>query len=223
MLQVMLRVSGMTAKQYETNLFFPTPLWRVNIKEELSQKNLTVEDLVEECFQIEQIDKGRKVSNLGENAYQSNDLNFYDEKNKELKLYNLMEIVESFVQSIYKSIWVGNIVLGNAWININRKDALNTVHNHANSVLSGCIYLKTPENCGCLTLEKNFNEKFIFQSYGRLKEEQQSSLMFSEAVDLTVQEGDVLVFPAHVLHHVQPNKSEEERISISFNYGNLYI
>ena len=37
---MILLVNGMTAKQYQTNLFFPTPLWRVNIKEELSQKNL---------------------------------------------------------------------------------------------------------------------------------------------------------------------------------------
>ena len=215
--------SGMTAKQIETHLFFPTPVWRVNIKEELSEKNLIVEDLIDECFQIEQTDKGRAVTNLGENAYQSNDLYFHDEKYQKLKLYNLMEIVDSFVQSVYNNIWEGKITLANSWININRKDALNILHHHDKSVLSGCIYLKTPENCGCFTLEKDFQEKFIYQGYGRMKEEVKSQLMFCEVVDFTVKEGDILVFPAHVLHHVQPNKSEEERISISFNYGNLYI
>ena len=209
----------MIARQYETHLHFPTFVWKTNVKEELFEKNVTVENLIDECFEIEQTDKGRKISNEGENAYQSSDWYFLAEENKNLKLHYLMKVVDNVVQSIYRNIWQGNIFLANSWININRKGAFNSLHHHAGSVLSGCIYLKTPKDCGCLRLEKDFAQKFIFQGFGSIKEEHSSSLMFSDSIEYTVNEADLFVFPAHIPHRVKPNSSEEARISIAFNYG----
>ena len=34
---------------------------------------------------------------------------------------------------------------------------------------------------------------------------------------ITSFEGRILVFPAHLNHHVEPNESNEDRISVSFN------
>ena len=36
--------------------------------------------------------------------------------------------------------------------------------------------------------------------------------------DLTVAEGDLVVFPSWLFHSVPPNKSEQNRISIAFNF-----
>ena len=62
--------------QYNTLYLFPTPLWRANIKEELAKNNITMEDIVKECLDIEKKDKGRIVTNRGNNSYQSNNLDF---------------------------------------------------------------------------------------------------------------------------------------------------
>ena len=50
---------------YETHLLFPTPLWKTNIKKELTENNLTIKNLIKDCLSIKQKDKGRKFSNKG--------------------------------------------------------------------------------------------------------------------------------------------------------------
>ena len=202
---------------YETHLFFPTPLWKANISEELSGNNLSIENLVQECLSIKQKDEGRKKSNKGENSYQSNDI-YFDSKDQKLELCRLMQIVDELVQTIYQSVWQGRIVLDNSWININGKSAFNALHTHPQCVFSGCIYLKTPLNTGRFNLQRPLNEEFIYQTYGTPKRESIQSFITDHVIQIAPKEGDIIVFPSHVPHQVKPNESNEERISIAFNY-----
>ena len=203
--------------QYNTLYLFPTPLWRANIKEELAKNNITMEDIVKECLDIEKKDKGRIVTNRGNNSYQSNNLDFSLE-NKKLKLYKLMQTVDLLVQNIYMGIWQGDIILANAWLNINRKGAFNVPHIHDESVLSGCIYLKVPSNSGSLSIEKNYNEQFIYSNIGKVKKDNPQPHITATRMYIAPEEGEVIVFPSHIPHQVDPNESDEDRISIAFNY-----
>ena len=202
---------------YETHLLFPTPLWKTNIKKELTENNLTIKNLIKDCLSIKQKDKGRKFSNKGANSYQSNDI-YFDLKDQKLELCSLMRIVDNLVQTIYKNIWEGQIILDNSWININGKDSFNALHSHPQCVLSGCIYIKTPFRSGCFNAQRNFNETFIYDNYGTPKKESPESFITDNEIQITPKEGDILVFPSHVIHRVKPNENNEERISIAFNY-----
>lgn len=98
------------------------------------------------------------------------------------------------------------------WVNINYKNSFNIIHNHMPSdeegslfsILSGVYYLKCPEESG----------RIIFKSdrdyYSRWFKGD-----FDDVVD--VKEGELLIFPPHANHFVEPNHSDDTRVSLAFN------
>tara|TARA_Y100000004_G_scaffold6407_1_gene7316 strand:+ start:75 stop:662 length:588 start_codon:yes stop_codon:yes gene_type:complete len=129
--------------------------------------------------------------------------------------------IETICQEIAKNELLINkeICLEYAWININQKHHLNQAHSHANSVLSGVYYIKTPEGCGNINFwhpaadlmdrdwDFNLDSKTLadFNTYN------------SSKWWLPVKEGMLYIFPSWLKHSVEPNMSDKERISISFN------
>ena len=103
-----------------------------------------------------------------------------------------------------------------AWININKKGDYNEKHNHPNSNLAGVLYLKCPKDCGNIV----FDSPVGFQSYQEIlsytKKFKEYNNVF-QSYEFYPAEGKMLVFPSHLLHVVQANKSNEDRISVSFN------
>jgi len=198
----------------EINTFhlFPTPIWKINILEELNKQNLSIKNIINECLKIKLEDKGRSISNIGEQAYQSNNLNFL--KYKSTNLVQLIKMINNISQTIYENTWKGKINIDNAWININGPKSFNVFHHHPNSVLSGCVYLKVPKDSGCLVIGKRQTDCFIYSTYGDIK--QNSDFTF-EIVNFKPEIGDVFIFPSHVEHAVEENKSKENRISLAFN------
>ena len=103
-----------------------------------------------------------------------------------------------------------------AWININKPGDYNIKHNHPASDLAGVLWLKCPKDCGNIV----FENPTAFQSYNENNSyiddfKNQNNLYHSYYFNPT--EGRILVFPAHLNHRVQENKSNEDRISVSFN------
>ena len=102
------------------------------------------------------------------------------------------------------------------WMNINRKGDYNTSHDHAMCHLAGVFWLKTPKNCGNIHFfsPHSFTHGSEMQRYTedfQKKTNVYSSYWFSPV------EGSILVFPACLIHRVDSNQSDEDRISASFN------
>ena len=106
-----------------------------------------------------------------------------------------------------------NFKVSNLWVNINGKGAMHRPHLHVGSILSGIYYISVPKNSGntCFSnpnlfafncLPKNAYEKYTINN---------SSEVFYELID-----SKLLIFPSHLLHYVFPNKSNQNRITISF-------
>ena len=106
-------------------------------------------------------------------------------------------------------------VLGNMWANINYKGGYNKPHVHPNSVFSGVYYVKTPPNCGNLICN---DPRPGIQTCmpNRIKKEPPKHLW--REIHLQPQENRALIFPAWLWHCVQPNESDDVRISVSFNF-----
>lgn len=104
----------------------------------------------------------------------------------------------------------------NMWININKKDNYNVSHNHPNSIISGVFWVKTPENCGLLKFENpnNFVEDVLIQ---KVDKDLAKKYNYSDSFQFVPQEGTLVLFPSHLHHSVEPNQSDEDRISIAFN------
>ena len=132
-----------------------------------------------------------------------------------------------------------NIYLSACWININKKGDFNVQHDHPGCHMSGVMYLKIPENkkdtkvSGVNSIDGYADAigdpvggEIAFanhNSFGSWKELFYYTDEFKEknsqfgAYYIEPKEGVMLFFPANLRHHVEPSKSDEDRISVSFN------
>ncbi len=104
----------------------------------------------------------------------------------------------------------------NAWVNINKPGDYNIKHNHPGVDLAGVLWIKCPENCG----EIVFDPPTAFQSHNEINsytEDFKNKNNLFHCFNFYPTEGRILVFPSHLYHLVKQNKSNEDRISVSFN------
>jgi len=150
---------------------------------------------------------GKNISNRGGWQSPTFDLN---NKNDLLQSF-LINCIDGF-PTIKKSVSIS----GHAWININKPGDYNIKHHHPMCDLSGVVWLKTPQDCGVITFENPVE----FQTYNLIEshtEEFQQSNNFFHSWFFKPIEGKMLIFPSYLLHDVSENKSNEDRISVSFN------
>jgi uncharacterized protein (TIGR02466 family) len=122
---------------------------------------------------------------------------------------HLFDFIESSLLNIFTSRDVKTVVpvIDSAWFNINQKGAFNQKHTHPYSFFSGIYYVKTPAKCGNLILEDprpvEIHNPFPDSKY--------------PCISIEPIAGRLYVFPAYLQHSVEPNESDENRISIAFN------
>ena len=109
----------------------------------------------------------------------------------------------------------GEPKLGNMWANINPPGGYNKPHIHPNSLFSGVYYVKTPPNSGRLIC--NDPRPGIQTCLPNRKKGQPPKHLWRE-VNLQPQENRAIMFNSWLWHTVEPNKSNEDRISVSFNF-----
>jgi uncharacterized protein (TIGR02466 family) len=107
--------------------------------------------------------------------------------------------------------------LSYAWANINNKGDYNTGHLHAHSMISGVLYLKAHgADQGLIGFDyaSSSEIKGYHYPYEAINDfnDLNSNTFFAEPIT-----GRLLLFPGWQKHFVLPNKTDEERVSISFN------
>ena len=106
-------------------------------------------------------------------------------------------------------------ILGNMWANINPPGGLNQPHIHPNALFSGVYYVKSQPNCGRLkVMDPRPGVQFIMPTR---KPGNPGKDMWRD-VNIEPVVGRIIMFPAWLWHSVEPNKSNDIRISISFNF-----
>ncbi len=113
---------------------------------------------------------------------------------------------------------VASMKLDEVWINFMQPGDFNPPHNHFGGDVSFVLYLQIPDG---LKEEYGRNKKnnsgpgTIEFSYG-----QPDEWVITSHVILPAQ-GDLLIFPAQLIHFVQPYKTPGERISLAGNVISL--
>ena len=103
-----------------------------------------------------------------------------------------------------------------AWININKPGNYNVKHLHPTNDLSGVLWIKAPQNSGDIVFESPYE----FQAYQEIDsyvDEFRNSFNIDHSYYFTPTDGRMLIFPSHLMHEVEENLSNEDRISVSFN------
>ncbi len=94
----------------------------------------------------------------------------------------------------------------NVWFNINQKGAANMIHNHQGAFFSGVLYFQA-EGTGNIRL---YPENYLIGHTHPMWKYKGSMIH-------TPEDGDMLLFPGHLLHDVEANPSDQPRVNCAFN------
>ena len=99
--------------------------------------------------------------------------------------------------------------------NVNPPGGMNRAHMHPNSLWSGVYYVKAPKNCGHLKIDDPRTSAAMSRPI--LKEGETPNRLWRETHYEPIA-GRCIMFPSWVTHCVEPNDSDDIRISVSFNF-----
>lgn len=104
----------------------------------------------------------------------------------------------------------------NSWINRHGRGQSAGPHVHHNSLISGVLYLKVPENSGDIVFHRNALSLIPFPPALDLDIDK-FNLYNCESWAHRPKTNDICLFPSVVMHSVDPSESDEERWSLAFN------
>ena len=186
------------------DLLFPTPVYIADIKHPTLNQELE-RDIVAWSKQ----DKGIVRTNV-QGWHSTTNMH---ERPEFKKLVNMLYDCQKTVyeQEYYES----EPVLGNMWANINPPGGSNRAHQHPNSLWSGVYWIKTPKNCGELKIDDP--RSVACMTRPRQKDGEKPARLFRETHYEPIA-GRCIMFPSWLMHCVDPNNSNDIRISVSFNF-----
>ena len=182
--------------------FFPTLIFAEDVK-------LDNQQLANDIVAWSKQDKGVKKTNM--NGWHSQ-TNMHEMPQFKLLVDELFKMQHE----VYKSEWLDRgPKLGNMWANINYSGGYNKPHIHPNSLFSGVYYIKTPLNCGKIV----FNDpRPVVQCNMPTRQRGKPPPHLWREVSIDPKVGRIIMFPSWLWHSVEPNQSNDMRISVSFNF-----
>jgi uncharacterized protein (TIGR02466 family) len=186
-------------------MLFPTPLFAGKISD------ITLCDRVE--------NKLREMQKLGQGAphnwgksifFTNDDIHLLPEMKE---LVDLVMGVSGRVHDEYKMIRESHYITC-MWANITPPNNWHHMHIHANSLLSGILNIRTPENCGATIFQDpRISSRMIEPMYT------ENTLLNSTEFSVPPQKGLMMIWPSYLSHAVQYGtaKEGEDRIVVSFN------
>lgn len=180
----------------EHNLF-PTKVY-------MMMCDFDLENLKQEVYEHAGKEKSVNVSNVG--GYQGH--RYYNEDLFHTVAKNLPQVDSKPLKEI----------TSNMWININKKGDYNGIHDHSpyeGTALSGVFYVQVPENSGKIKLYDP--RQFITSAPDMVYYNDRNTYHFFDPMP-----NMLIIFPAWLKHEVEPNQSDEDRISIAFNIKLIY-
>ena len=185
-------------------LHFPTPVYIADIEHPTLNQELE-RDIVAWSKQ----DKGVVRTNI-KGWHSTTDMNARPEYKR------LVDLLYEAQKTIYDQEHLDSEpFLGNMWANINPPGGMNRAHIHPNSLWSGVYYIKAPKNSGHLKIDDP--RSVACMSRPRQKEGEKPSRLFRETHYEPIA-GRCIMFPSWLMHCVDPNNSNDIRISVSFNF-----
>lgn len=121
----------------------------------------------------------------------------------------------AFAEALYWDLGSASLQCDSLWINILGEGGHHSGHIHPNSVISGTCYIAMPEGSGRIKFEDP--RLPMLMAAPPLKTDAPDGGSRFHYVSPSV--GEVLMWESWLRHEVMPSRSEEARISISFNYS----
>ena len=182
--------------------FFPTSIYAEDVQ-------LNNQELAQHIINWSQQDQGVKKTNV-KGWHSQTDMHTKPEYKP------LVDQLFLVMRSIWKEEWLDREpVLGNMWANINHPGGYNSPHLHPNCLYSGVYYIKAPPNSGKLICS---DPRSGNQTVMPVRVKGSPPRHLWREVHLAPVQGRIVMFPAWLWHSVEPNESNDIRISVSFNF-----
>ena len=172
---------------------FPTPCAIFTYKNDIKEETNFIENLKYE---------------KNNNEIQLKSVDTFVLKNKELEKINTF-IKESLKEYAIRVLATDQpLFTTQSWCNKNSKGARHHRHAHPNSLVSGVFYIRIDDSAPIL-----FHNKQNALVVNPIKHHEFNN----ETYGLKMKNAELILFPSHLEHSVPENKSDMERISLSFN------
>jgi len=170
---------------------FATPVWHIEgAPQQLVDELYEKVSIIKKKKDLFNLDKHYKLHISNQEGYQTS----------QFEWQAFHPVGKEYIDKVINDIFINYLAsVSGWWYNINPQGAWNTPHNHggSNYVLlwyltdsDGLLKLMNPQsNRIDSVMDKSFNTK----------------------------KGDILIFPADIIHYVMPNTKETDRVSISMN------
>jgi uncharacterized protein (TIGR02466 family) len=107
------------------------------------------------------------------------------------------------------------LVMTDCWANVMPRQVVHTNHLHPLATISGTYYVQTPAGCAGLKLEDPRLDRFMAAPPRKAK----ARMANRTWIEIPAKAGNLVLFESWLRHEVPPNPANEERVSVSFNYG----
>ena len=182
--------------------FFPTLIYAKDV-------DLNTDQLANDIVAWSKQDKGVKKTNVK---------GWHSETNMH-EMPQFKSLVDELFKmqfEVFKEEWLDREPrLGNMWANINPPGGYNRPHIHANSLFSGVYYIKAPANSGKLVCN---DPRPGVQTVMPTRKKGQPPKHLWREVHLEPKVNRIIMFPSWLWHYVEPNESNNIRISVRFNF-----
>ena len=186
------------------DLHFPTPIYIADIKHPTLNQ-----ELERDITAWANKDKGITRTNI-QGWHSHTDMANLPEYKK------LVDMLYACQKTIYEQEHLDSEpVLGNMWANINPPGGMNRAHQHPNSLWSGVYYIKALPNSGYLKIDDPRSSAAMVRP--KQKKGELPPRLFRETHYEPI-DGRCIMFPSWLMHCVDPNQSNDIRISVSFNF-----
>jgi uncharacterized protein (TIGR02466 family) len=130
------------------------------------------------------------------------------------ELATLMSCISGAAHKILRFLNIGatDIKVTGCWANVCSAGASHRMHSHPNNYLSGVYYVSAATGANTINFHDPRSQAGIIRPPIT-----QLTGQNTDQVVLEVTDGTLLLFPSYLMHSVDPNDSDELRISISFN------
>ena len=203
----------------EISTLFVTRLYRAKLNE-LAKRKIDTDELLETCYSVAEDDEaGQEWCEAndypGYTSYASLDdlawrMPIFGEVQKALDKH-----VAAFCDELGFDLKGKKLKCNALWINILPEGGTHASHIHPHSVISGTTYVSMPERTSALKLEDP--RLPMMMTAPLVKKDAPQELQ--RFVYVKPEVGEVLLWESWLRHEVPMNMAEDERISVSFNYG----
>ena len=188
------------------NLFFPTPVWTLQLDNYQS-----VNEQMYQYIKITQSKDSKGISKSNIKGWHSKDFNMQENEPKNFIKF-ILPAIEQVITDMNWEKQKQSININNMWAIINIGGSANLRHQHGNSTISGAYYVRAPKNSGDIVFyDPRPAPVFYYPT------PVSSNSLNAQISSISPKEGALIIFPSYVDHSVNENLSNDERIVISFN------